>query len=135
MTAFRPSTATVEPPAGTKAAATRYRTLSSVAVAGGGSASLIVCRLETGRTHQIRVHMQALGHPLVGDATYGRSREPITFGRQALHAWRLRLAHPRTHDTMGWQADLPADLATLISHLGLDDGRLSAVPIDADDDD
>ena len=81
-----------------------------------GHATLLRCRLETGRTHQIRVHMSALGHPLVGDPVYGK-RGGIAFPRQALHAERLRLLHPATGKTMEWQADPPADLRELISSL------------------
>ena len=122
MAAFKPSPGGGDPPAGTKAAATRFETLAAVEIQ-GGHASLIVCRLETGRTHQIRVHLQALGHPLLGDPTYGRAGEAIGFDRQALHAWRLRFVHPRTGDAMGFEAALPADLAALATRLGFDTGR------------
>lgn len=79
--------------------------------------SLVECSLETGRTHQIRVHMAHLGHPLVGDTLYGGSRGEPAFGRQALHAWRLGLIHPRTGEAMAWESPLPADMAGLISAL------------------
>ncbi len=79
-------------------------------------ASVLRCRLETGRTHQIRVHLSALGHPLVGDSAYGR-RAGIPFSRQALHAERLALIHPRTGKAVSWQVDPPADMQDLISEL------------------
>jgi len=85
-------------------------------------ATLLRCRLETGRTHQIRVHMQSLGHPLVGDPVYGRSRRSAldllnAFKRQALHAERLALEHPDTGDTIAWRAPLPEDYASLLAAL------------------
>lgn len=77
----------------------------------------VVCRLETGRTHQIRVHMAHLGHPLVGDPLYGRKRSanPLldAFPRQALHARRLVLIHPKSGETVSWQAPVPADMSAL----------------------
>jgi len=83
--------------------------------------TLLECRLETGRTHQIRVHMASIGHPLVGDPAYGKSRcgDPRldAFGRQALHAFRLALVHPDTHQEMAWEAPLPADFAALLEQL------------------
>ena len=131
MAAFKPLPNEYEPRPGTKPAATRFRTLASVAVARGASASLVLCRLETGRTHQIRVHLQAIGHPLVGDTTYGGARPGIAFGRQALHAWRLRLIHPTTHDALGWRADPPADFSKLAETLGFEVASLlDAVPAD-----
>jgi 23S rRNA pseudouridine1911/1915/1917 synthase len=94
-----------------------------------GIATLLHCTLETGRTHQIRVHLAAIGHPLLGDPAYsGRAdrREqrtppiggalPIP-GRQALHATRLSLAHPVTAEMLTWEVPPPADLATLIEAL------------------
>jgi 23S rRNA pseudouridine1911/1915/1917 synthase len=78
--------------------------------------SIVRCRLITGRTHQIRVHLAARGWPIVGDATYGiRSGFP----RQALHAWRLRLRHPVTGNDLSLEAPLPADLRRLVEELGL----------------
>jgi 23S rRNA pseudouridine1911/1915/1917 synthase len=89
-------------------------------------ASLIACRLETGRTHQIRVHMAHIGHPLLGDPDYGAgfrtkaSRLPpaaqaalATLGRQALHAYLLTIEHPITGQTLAFQSELPGDLARL----------------------
>jgi 23S rRNA pseudouridine1911/1915/1917 synthase len=78
--------------------------------------TLLACRLETGRTHQIRVHLAALRHPLVGDPTYGR-RRGVTFHRQALHAWRLGLVHPLTRKPIAWRSPLPPDFAALLESL------------------
>jgi 23S rRNA pseudouridine1911/1915/1917 synthase len=71
-------------------------------------ASELTFRLETGRTHQIRVHMAAFGHPLVGDALYGRHEPRVRIGGQALHAWRLRLRHPRTGEQLAFETEPPA---------------------------
>ncbi|MBW9104045.1 RluA family pseudouridine synthase [Paraburkholderia phenoliruptrix] len=86
----------------------------------------IHCDLETGRTHQIRVHCAHIGHPLLGDPVYGRARGkrsvtplPGEFARQALHAWRLGLIHPKTGRSMQWRADVPEDMAALSAALGL----------------
>jgi 23S rRNA pseudouridine1911/1915/1917 synthase len=76
--------------------------------------------LETGRTHQIRVHMQHIGHPLVGETVYGagrRSHHKIPFPRQALHAERLGLIHPVTQAYMQWECPLPAEFASLLRAL------------------
>lgn len=90
-----------------------------------GAATLVECRLETGRTHQIRVHLAHVGHPLVGDQTYGRARVPpqklpaearaaiAGFPRQALHAATLGFEHPVTGETMRWTSPLPEDIAHL----------------------
>lgn len=84
-------------------------------------ATLLECRLETGRTHQIRVHMASIGYPLVGDPTYGKRAvaDPLlqTFPRQALHAWRLALLHPRSRSEIAWESPLPNDFAALLSAL------------------
>jgi len=82
-----------------------------------GQATLLRCRLETGRTHQIRVHLSSIKHPLVGDPAYGRRNSPIPFPRQALHAERLGLLHPQTGRQMSWQADPPADMQELLAAL------------------
>jgi len=78
--------------------------------------TLLACRLETGRTHQIRVHLASLHHPLVGDPEYGR-RRGVAFHRQALHAWRLGLVHPSTRRPMSWQSPLPEDFSALLASL------------------
>ena len=84
-------------------------------------ATLLECALETGRTHQIRVHMADIGHPLVGDPVYGprrKARDKLAdFPRQALHAWRLALRHPATREEVGWEAPLPDDFAQLLEAL------------------
>jgi 23S rRNA pseudouridine1911/1915/1917 synthase len=96
---------------GGKEARTHYKVLERY-----GSAALLECRLETGRTHQIRVHMQHIRHPLIGDTVYQRgTRRGVPFPRQALHAAELHLVHPRTGKPMGWRAELPADMASLIA--------------------
>jgi 23S rRNA pseudouridine1911/1915/1917 synthase len=102
-----------------KPAITHFRVLHA-----GRGWSQIECRLETGRTHQIRVHMQSIGHPLIGDPVYAGKAltrtltEPVrNFPRQALHAARLELEHPHTHERMSFVAELPADLASLHQEL------------------
>ncbi|MCA3181198.1 MAG: RluA family pseudouridine synthase [Burkholderiaceae bacterium] len=81
-------------------------------------AATLECRLETGRTHQIRVHLAHRGHPLVGDALYG-GRTRAGFARQALHAWRLELEHPASGAPMAFASPLPDDLVALLVALGL----------------
>ncbi|MBI4819171.1 MAG: RluA family pseudouridine synthase [Deltaproteobacteria bacterium] len=105
-----------------KTAVTYYR----VAEIFPGAARLEVS-IETGRTHQIRVHLSDLGHPLVGDRVYARkarvTRDPDTrrvveaFARPALHAFRLAIVHPITHEGLAWEAPLPADLSALLEEL------------------
>ena len=80
-------------------------------------ATLLRCQLETGRTHQIRVHLTALGHPLVGDKVYGAHRKTPVFGRQALHAEKLALTHPVSGRRRSWSAPLPHDMQQLIAAL------------------
>ena len=96
-----------------KPAVTRYEVRERL-----GDCTLLACRLETGRTHQIRVHLASLGHPLVGDPAYGNARgKAIAFGRQALHAWKLGLVHPSTLENVNWAAPLPADFSDLLARL------------------
>nr|WP_041685495.1 RluA family pseudouridine synthase [Erythrobacter litoralis] len=99
-----------------KHAVTHYKTLRRLR-----DCALIECRLETGRTHQVRVHCQSIGHPLLGDPTYGRDPKglrPILkelgFARQALHAAMLGFEHPVTGQWVEFTADLPADMQELI---------------------
>jgi 23S rRNA pseudouridine1911/1915/1917 synthase len=81
--------------------------------------SLVQCRLETGRTHQIRVHMQHLGFSLVGETTYGKQHLASAFHRQALHARRLGLTHPDSGEHCEWVVPLPADFAGLVESAGI----------------
>ncbi len=77
-------------------------------------ASLVICELETGRTHQIRVHLAAVGHPVVGDATYGGQRAGWSTERPVLHATRLTFRHPVTGDEIGVDSPLPDDLVAVL---------------------
>ncbi|MDR5771710.1 MULTISPECIES: RluA family pseudouridine synthase [unclassified Caballeronia] len=121
-----------------KPARTHFRTIDRTQW-NGQPVSAIHCDLETGRTHQIRVHCAASGHPLLGDPVYGhiRGRRSVTplpdgFARQALHAWRLGLVHPATGKQVHWRADVPEDLVKLATELGF--GRDDEVELDEDDD-
>ncbi|GHS85767.1 pseudouridine synthase [Synergistales bacterium] len=89
---------------GGRASATEYRVLSERA-----GYALVVCGLLTGRTHQIRVHMSAFGHPLYGDTLYGAKRQE-GFERVFLHSWRVAFTHPQTRQTMRFRRCLPEDL-------------------------
>ena len=117
---------------GGKLARTRYRVIERFGPDARPFASLIECRLETGRTHQIRVHLTHLGHPLIGDPSYGRARQaprPKTpaetvafaaaanFPRQALHAFVLGFQHPTLHKTMRFESPWPTDFALLVEAL------------------
>jgi 23S rRNA pseudouridine1911/1915/1917 synthase len=102
-----------------KHAVTHYRTVERLR-----GAALVECRLETGRTHQVRVHMAHLGHPLIGDPVYGRERkgfktilETLGFKRQALHAKRLGFIHPVTGLKLSFDSALPTDMQELLSEL------------------
>jgi 23S rRNA pseudouridine1911/1915/1917 synthase len=99
-----------------KPARTTYRVLERY-----GIAALVECRLETGRTHQIRVHFQHIRHPLVGDTAYRRgTRHGISFPRQALHAAELSLVHPQTRKPCTWKSPLPRDMKKLVESLRRD---------------
>jgi 23S rRNA pseudouridine1911/1915/1917 synthase len=80
--------------------------------------SLLECRLETGRTHQIRVHLAAIGHPVVGDSRYGGKRPDLPAARPFLHAGRLAIDHPGTGERLDLRSPLPADLEDLRGHIG-----------------
>ena len=80
-------------------------------------ATLVRCQLETGRTHQIRVHLTSIGHPIVGDPVYGAHRKSPAFTRQALHAEKLALTHPASGRRRKWSAPIPADMKQLIAAL------------------
>ncbi len=122
----RKKMAVVAPPKG-RTAITRYRIERALS----GRASLLECRLGTGRTHQIRVHMAHLGHPLIGDQTYGGKTKArrkglpeqnaaavSLFARQALHAQLLGFRHPKSQRLLRFQSALPHDIIELISILG-----------------
>ena len=79
--------------------------------------ALVECRLETGRTHQIRVHLAAIGHPVVGDGTYGGDRHPLRPGRPFLHAHSLALTHPTTGQRLEFNDPLPPELAAVLTTL------------------
>ena len=102
-----------------KHAITHYRTIAAFK-----GAAQVECRLETGRTHQIRVHMASIGHALLGDATYGRTPgslaallEELGFARQALHAATLGFVHPTTQEKLSFESALSADILELIGRL------------------
>ena len=102
-----------------KKAVTHYERL---AVFGNGLASHIQCILETGRTHQIRVHMSSIGHSLIGDPLYGSIPKAAPdfakyFPRQALHAGFLGFTHPRTGERLKFEVPLPEDMQDLLAHL------------------
>ena len=96
-----------------KVAATEVRLLQN-----GNTCCLVECTLQTGRTHQIRVHMASLGHPLIGDAVYGGTAMG-GLDRQALHAFRLAFDHPISGQPLSFSADMPCDIASALPSLGL----------------
>ena len=102
-----------------KPARTHYRIVERFS-----TCTLIECSLETGRTHQIRVHLDHIGHPLVGDPVYGRAANRVprgpAFDRQFLHARKLGLVHPDSGKSMLWKSPLPEDMADLLDQLRLD---------------
>lgn len=104
-----------------KRAVTHYATLRPL-----HGAALVECRLETGRTHQVRVHMASLGHALLGDPVYGRTKgdqkallDRLAFHRQALHAAVLGFVHPVTRTPLAFESAMPADMQELFSHLNV----------------
>jgi len=117
--------AVVEPHRG-REAVTHFQTIRRGRQDNGRPAALVLCALQTGRTHQIRVHLQHLGFPLIGDPVYGRRGDASGLGRQALHAWRLGLRHPLDGRTVAWTAPIPADLGALLEHCKIDPALGSA---------
>lgn len=101
-----------------KPAVTHFERLATGSL-DGRPVSLMRCQLETGRTHQIRVHMQSIGFALVGDALYGKAHLVPVFPRQALHARRLGLIHPTSGKACEWSSELPPDFADLIARAGI----------------
>lgn len=97
---------------GSKPAVTHFAVLERL----GGDYTLVELQLETGRTHQIRVHMKYIGHPLAGDPVYGRSKT-VALNGQALHAAVLGFTHPRTGDRLQFEAPLPADMERVLDAL------------------
>ena len=97
--------------AGGKPAVTHYRVRERLP-----AHTLLECDLETGRTHQIRVHLASIGHALEGDALYAGRGERL-LGRQALHAWKLALRHPSGGRVVRFESPLPADMAQLLARL------------------
>lgn len=95
-----------------KEAITHYRLLENLQ-----NASLLECRLETGRTHQIRVHMKSIGHPLLGDPLYGPKKNLYAIKGQALHAMVLGFVHPRSGEYMEFSVDYPEDFQKLLNKL------------------
>jgi 23S rRNA pseudouridine1911/1915/1917 synthase len=102
-----------------KRAVTHYRLVQALR-----EAALVECRLETGRTHQVRVHMTSIGHPLLGDQAYGRTRivhrdllNQLDFRRQALHAAELGFAHPVSKEALSFKSAIPSDMQELFRAL------------------
>jgi 23S rRNA pseudouridine1911/1915/1917 synthase len=113
-------------------AVTQFKTIRRGRLGNGKSVSLVLCQLQTGRTHQIRVHLQHLGFPLIGDTVYRKSGVSFGvgdgvagFGRQALHAWRLGLIHPADERPASWTAPIPADLFQLLDQCQIDASSIS----------
>jgi 23S rRNA pseudouridine1911/1915/1917 synthase len=98
-----------------KAAITRYRVLGRA-----DSYTLAHCLLETGRTHQIRVHMAYIRYPVVGDPKYGPKKNAFNLDAQLLHAWRLRFIHPRTGGQLVFSAPLPEDMRAILDTIGME---------------
>ncbi|HBO59657.1 MAG TPA: RNA pseudouridine synthase [Alphaproteobacteria bacterium] len=110
---------------GGKRAETHYRVVKILA---GGLLSLVECSLKTGRTHQVRVHMTSIGHPLIGDKVYGRPpkgaaqnesiRAAYLFDRQALHSYKMSFIHPKTNREMRFEIPLPPDMQAVVDSTG-----------------
>jgi len=106
---------------GGKRAVTHFSTITRLR-----DAALVECRLETGRTHQVRVHMASIGHPLLGDPVYGRTKpvhrpvlETLDFRRQALHAARLGFIHPLESNALAFESEMPSDMQELFDSLNV----------------
>ena len=97
---------------GGKPAVTHFKVLERL-----GRYTLVTCRLETGRTHQIRVHMAHIGHPVVGDPKYGPSIDEFAIKGQALHSSQIRFLHPHTGEMMEFSAPMPQDIQDLVGRL------------------
>jgi 23S rRNA pseudouridine1911/1915/1917 synthase len=97
-----------------KVARTEYRVVEAFELP---ICSLLECRLETGRTHQIRVHLAAIGHPVVGDGTYGGSRDQIRLPRPFLHAATLAFDHPASGERIRFEEPLPEELRAVLDRL------------------
>ena len=104
-----------------KPALTRYEVMGSGTLPDGREVALIRCRLMTGRTHQIRVHLASIGHGLLGDDLYGVPVPQID--RTALHSWQLSLSHPITGERLELESPLPADMRRLLEMAGIKAGR------------
>jgi 23S rRNA pseudouridine1911/1915/1917 synthase len=123
---FSGDSGTIEAPVGRDPAHRKSMTIGGVAAREAvthfvvlerlGDFTLVEARLQTGRTHQVRVHFLAIGHPVVGDPTYAR-RDPLGLGRQFLHSYRLSFVHPMTGEDMRFEVSLPPDLAALLARL------------------
>ena len=100
-----------------KAAITHYRVIKNYTSPNGNNFAHIECELETGRTHQIRVHMASIGHPLLGDEVYGAAKNPFKLQGQALHAEMLGFVHPHTGEYMEFHAPLPQYFLELLKRL------------------
>ena len=98
--------------AGGRPARTHYRVLDRYA-----EVTLVECKLETGRTHQVRVHLAAIGHPVVGDARYGGARATLPVERPFLHAAQLAFDHPTTGERCRFESPLPPDLEAVLASL------------------
>jgi len=101
-------------------AVTDYRVLEQFAHPSGpaaGDYTLVEAEPKTGRTHQIRVHLAAIGHPVVGDRVYGRRRTHLPLSRQFLHAWRLEFVHPHSGQRLEFETPLPAELSAVLELL------------------